>query len=140
VTEKHAQAGYSGTPLPRKLGFKPGFRAGLVNAPAGIEALLEPLPEEVAWVKPSAGDLDLIVFFTDARGELEGRFDRLADALVANGMLWIAWPKKASGVMTDLTESVVREVGLAHGLVDTKVCAISQTWSGLRFVRRVRDR
>jgi hypothetical protein len=133
-------AGYSGTPLAKKLGIKPGFRSALVDAPPGIEGLLQPLPDGVEWIGTRGRTLDLILFFVGSRAALEHRFDGLAARLVPSGMLWIAWPKQAAGVETDLKEGIVREVGLAHGLVDTKVCAISETWSGLRFVRRLRDR
>lgn len=137
---EHRPAGYSGTPLARKLGFKPAARASLVDAPDGIEALLEPLPEGVEWLGARARELDLVVFFVTRAAQLERRFDPLAARLVSTGALWIGWPKRSSGVETDLTEDVVRECGLAHGLVDNKVCAISDVWSGLRFVRRLRDR
>lgn len=86
------------------------------------------------------GELDFAILFVTTRAGLEKRFDRLRDRLKSTGMLWISWPKKTSGVASDLTENVVREIGLSKGLVDVKVCAIDETWSGLKFVRRVRDR
>lgn len=132
--------GYSGTPLPRKLGIKPEARVALLHAPAELGGLLTPLPPGVRLFDRVRGELDVIVWFGDARAALARRFGPLSGALVANGGLWIAWPKKASGVKTDLTETVVREIGLAAGLVDNKVCAISEVWSGLRFVRRLADR
>jgi len=140
VPVSSGSAGYSGTPLPRKLGIKPEARVALIDAPPGFEGVLGPLPDGVRLFARLARRLDVIVFFVDERGSLERRFDALATALVPNGGLWIAWPKKASGVATDLTENVVREVGLAHGLVDNKVCAITDVWSGLRLVRRLADR
>jgi hypothetical protein len=133
-------AGYSGTSLPRKLGIKPDARVALVDAPIGIEQVLGPLPDGVRLLKRPAKHLDVIVLFVRERRQLERRFDTLAGALVPNGGIWVAWPKKASGVPTDLTENDVREVGLTHGLVDNKVCAITEVWSGLRLVRRLRDR
>jgi 1-acyl-sn-glycerol-3-phosphate acyltransferase len=133
-------AGYSGTPLVKKLGFKEDFRAALVGAPPGFAETLVGLPEGVRFVGPTSGRLDLVLLFVGSGGALEKGFARLARRLAPAGMLWVAWPKKASGVATDLDEQVVRDTGLAHGLVDTKVCAIDETWSGLRFVFRLRDR
>ena len=128
------QAGYSGTPLPRKIGAKPGDRALVVGAPPGAPVLFE---EEVRVLR-RAGDapLDVIVVFTTARADLERRLPALRARLQPAGMLWVAWPKRASGVPTDLTEDVVRDVALPTGLVDTKVAAIDDTWSGLRLVIR----
>lgn len=134
-------AGYSGTPLPRKLGIKPGARVLLIGAPEGFEGALAGLPEGVV-VRRRLGrePFDVIVAFFSRRSTLERRLAALGAALDAAGGLWIAWPKRASGVPTDVTEGVVRDLGLAAGLVDNKVCAIDQVWSGLRFVYRVRDR
>jgi hypothetical protein len=129
-------AGYSGTPLAKKLGFKPGFAAAYVNAPEGFGALLGELPDGVRVIKRLRGDMDLVVCFVTARRDLERRLPGLRGALAPAGMLWIAWPKRASGVPTDMTEDVVREVALPTGLVDTKVAAIDATWSGLRLVIR----
>jgi hypothetical protein len=135
-----AGAGYSGTPLVKKLGIKPGARLGLIAAPPGFDATLGELPPEVSVRTQVRGPLDVIVAFYTRRGDLASRLDALKGALVSNGGLWIAWPKRASGVETDLTEDVVRELGLAAGLVDNKVCAIDDVWSGLRLVYRLRDR
>jgi|SRR6185437_35362 len=134
-------AGYSGTPLVKKLGFKEGYWTGLVNPPKGFQKELAPLPNNVsvsvdALTKP----LDLIVLFADSQKMLKAEFPRLARKLVENGMLWIAWPKKASGIATDLSDNSVRDIGLAAGLVDVKVCAINDVWSGLKFVYRMEDR
>jgi hypothetical protein len=129
-------SGYSGTPLPAKLGFKAGQRVSYVNPPEGFEALLGELPDGVRVLKRPAAPLDLVVVFVRERRELERRVQALRGALAADGMLWVAWPKKASKVATDVTEDVVREVALPTGLVDTKVCAIDETWSGLRLVIR----
>jgi hypothetical protein len=134
-------AGYSGTPLPKKLGIKEGARLALVGAPGGfLESTLVPLPDHVDVRTRARGPLDVIVFFTKSRAELERRFGKLASALEPAGALWIAWPKRSSGVATDLDENVLREVGLPQGLVDTKVCAVDDTWSGLKFVIRKENR
>ena len=133
-------AGYSGTPLPKKLGIKENHRLALINAPVGFAATLGPLPAGVTLVKQTRAPLDVIVFFTKNSNELWQRFGELAAKLSPAGGLWIAWPKKTSGVATDLTDNVVRQTGLEMGLVDNKVCAIDETWSGLRFVIRVKDR
>ncbi len=134
-------AGYSGTPLVKKLGFKERFRVALVNAPKSFENELEPLPDNVEFVSSAqAKQLDLILLFVDSQRKLTKDFLRFARKLAENGMLWIAWPKKASGVATDLTDNSVRRIGLEAGLVDVKVCAINDIWSGLKFVYRVKDR
>lgn len=134
-----ASSGYSGTPLVKKLGIKPGFRLRFVNPPPGYPATLGPLPEGVTEVE-DADRVDFIQFFSISRAELETRFAGLRDAIADDGMLWISWPKRASKVETDLHQKVVREVGLANGLVDVKVCAVDETWTGLKFVRRLKDR
>jgi hypothetical protein len=133
-------AGYSGTPLSKKLGIKPGARVALVRAPAGFDRTLTPLPEGVRLRTQARSAQDVVLFFATRMAELERRFNGLAHAVAPNGGLWIAWPKRTSNVATDLREGVVREIGLAHGLVDNKVCAVDETWSGLRFVYRVKDR
>jgi hypothetical protein len=130
--------GYSGTPLPTKLGIKPDFRVHLTNAPAEVRAELR---QELAKCKlVNQGELDFAMLFTKSRAELEKEFARTAKLLTPAGMLWISWPKKSSGVPTDVDEKAVREIGLAAGLVDVKVCAVTDVWSGLKFVRRVKDR
>jgi hypothetical protein len=134
-------AGYSGTPLPRKLGIKPEARVALIGAPEGFDATLGALPDGVAVRRRAGGQpLDVIVAFFSRRSMLERRLPALSAALDPAGGLWIAWPKRASGVPTDVTEDVVRTLGLAAGLVDNKVCAIDYVWSGLRLVYRLRDR
>ena len=135
-----APAGYSGTPLVRKLGIKPGARLGLIGAPEGFDETLGELPIGVAVRRRLRGPLDVIVAFYSSRAQLERRLVALKGALDYAGGLWIAWPKRASGVATDLSDNVVRELGLATGLVDNKVCAIDEMWSGLRLVYRLRDR
>ena len=134
-------AGYSGTPLAKKLGFKEGFRAGVVHPPKGFQKELGPLPNGVKiTVGTLPKPLDLIVFFVESQRTLKTEFPRLARKLAKNGMLWIAWPKKASGVASDLSDNAVRNIGLDAGLVDVKVCAVNDVWSGLKFVYRVADR
>jgi hypothetical protein len=132
---------FASTPLPRKLGIKPGSRVAVVSAPARfLESTLAPLPDEVELRSRARGPLDVILFFTKHRAQLERRFDTLVDALDRAGALWVAWPKGTSGVSTDLTENVVREVALPKGLVDTKVAAIDDVWSGLKLVIRLENR
>lgn len=133
-------AGYSGTPLVKKLGIKEGFRAALVGEPSGFKKELEGLPEGVSFVTSVQRDLDFVLFFARTQTELLRNFSRLTVKLVPTGMLWIAWPKKASRVPTDLSDVVVRQIGLDAGLVDVKVCAVNDVWSGLKFVIRVKDR
>jgi len=133
-------AGYSGKPLVQKLGIKDGWAIAILNAPRGYDRLLGKLPQEVTRRPTVAGTLDFVQFFTDSKRELERRFPTLERALAPAGMLWISWPKRASGVATDLTEDVIRAIGLAHGLVDVKVAAVDEVWSGLKFVRRAKDR
>ena len=134
-------AGYSGTPLPRKLGIKPGHRVLALGAPEGfVDGTLGELPDGVALRTTARGSADVIVSFHDRRAELARRMPRLRELMEPAAGLWIAWPKRASGVDTDLTEDLVRELALANRLVDNKVCAIDETWSGLRLVIRLRDR
>jgi hypothetical protein len=130
--------GYSGTPLPTKLGIKPGHRVLLVGAPAGFA--IGPLDGVDLHHRAGRSPYDVIVVFCTDLRSVERRFASLAARLVGNGGLWVAWPNRSSGVPTDLDENVVREVGLREGLVDNKVCAVDATWSGLRFVVRLRDR
>lgn len=128
-------AGYSGTPLPKKLEIKEGTRVALVGAPADFAATLGRLPRGATLKRGIAGPRDLTIWFVTSRRQLEGDVRRMApprDA-PAPGHLWIAWPKKSSGMTTDVTEDVLREVLLPMGLVDRKVCAVDQTWSGLLF-------
>ena len=135
-------AGYSGTPLPRKLGIKAGHLIALINAPDGFQATLSPLPDGVSVCDslPDAEQADVIVLFTKSLAELRANFKLFAGRLKPDGGLWIGWPKKSSGVATDVSENPVRDIGLAAGLVDNKVCALDDTWSGLRFVYRLADR
>jgi len=132
-------AGYSGTPLPKKLGIKDKFRVALVGLPADVRKELREALAGCSLVKDS-GTLDFAMVFATRKAELRSEFRRLAKQLAPAGMLWVSWPKKASGMATDMNENDVRRIGLEAGLVDVKVCAVSDVWSGLKFVRRVEDR
>lgn len=131
---------YSSTPLAQKLGFKEGTRYLLVAAPSGFEKDIPTKPASAIAVAPRATEVDLIVFFAANLKTLSSQLPALIKKLPATGVLWIAWPKLASGVATDLREGVVRDTLLATGLVDIKVCSVNDTYSGLKFVRRVKDR
>lgn len=133
-------AGYSGTPLAKKLGIKAGARVALVGAPAAFADALEPLPEEARVLRAVRAPVDVALLFCTRAADLERGFARSAAALTPAGGLWVAWPKRSSGVATDLTEADVRAYGLDAGMVDNKVCAVDDTWSALRFVVRLRDR
>jgi hypothetical protein len=124
----------------RKLGIKPGARLGLIGAPDGIDETLGELPPGVVVRRRAQGRFDVLVGFCTERAALQRRLPGWRRALEPDGGLWIAWPKRSSGMATDLSDGVVRELGLAVGLVDNKVCAIDETWSGLRFVYRLVDR
>jgi len=131
-------AGYSGTPLPKKLGIKRDAVVALLGAPADFLKTLGPLPDGVTIRRQARGRVDLILWFIRSRADLDRRIARLAALLGPGDGLWIIWPKKASGVATDVTQTLVRETGLASGLVDYKICAVDETWSGLKFARRKR--
>ena len=134
-------AGYSGTPLPTKLGIKPGSRVLLMGAPEQFaEDILGPLPGVELHRRAGRSAYDVVLAFTPDLRALQQRFGPARDRLTTAGGLWVAWPKRSSGLATDLDENVVRDFGLATGLVDNKVCAIDATWSGLRFVVRLKDR
>ena len=135
-----SMAGYSQTPLIKKLGIKEGFRISFVNAPTDFGNELGSLPESVTVLARPASGMDFVLLFTKSQLMLRKDFARLAKMLLPNGMLWVAWPKKSSGIMTDLSDNSVREIGLSEGLVDVKVCAVTEVWSGLKFVYRIRDR
>jgi|SRR5579862_4170647 len=132
--------GYSGTPLPKKLGIKPGFHVCLIEAPSDVQAELKAALGGCEEVIDAKAPLDFAMLFTKSKTGLTKDFQRLSSRLAPAGMLWICWPKKSSGVVTDLDENNVREIGLAAGLVDVKVCAVTEIWSGLKFVRRLKDR
>jgi hypothetical protein len=132
--------GYSGTPLPKKLGIKDGFKVSLIDAPVEVAAELKAALEKCEIAKDGKTPLDFAMLFTKSSAALKREFPRIAKKLAPAGMLWVSWPKKTSGVPTDLTENIIREIGLAAGLVDVKVCAVTDVWSGLKFVRRTKDR
>lgn len=132
--------GYSGTPLPKKLGIKDGFHVSLVDVPNEVIAELKQSLDKCRFVNDSKAPLDFAMVFTKSAAVLNKDFKHIAKQLGPAGMLWVSWPKKSSGMPTDLTDNVVREIGLAAGLVDVKVCAVTDVWSGLKFVRRLKDR
>lgn len=130
-------AGYSGTPLPKKLGIREGSRVALLNAPEQIDSILGDLPAQVSIRRRSGANADVIVLFVTKFSRLRSDFQKAMKMMPPEGgMLWVAWPKKAARMKTGLSENLIRDFGLAQGVVDTKVCAIDETWSGLRFSRR----
>ncbi len=129
-------AGYSGTPLVKKLGIKEGCSLLVINPPEEYADLVNPLPAGVRILQQAAGEVDMIHIFTKKRAELEARLLPLSQTIVQTGMIWVSWPKRSSRVPTDMTEDVIRELALPLGLVDVKVCAVDQTWSGLKLVIR----
>ena len=133
-------AGYSKTPLVKKLGLPSSGAAYVRNAPANFFADLGAWPDNLANRKRATGNIDYIHLFAKKRRELDSSLSKAKPALTKSGTLWISWPKKSSGVATDLSDSIVRELGLAAGLVDDKVCAVDDVWSGLKFVYRLKDR
>ena len=133
-------SGYSATPLARKLGIRPGDTVALVGAPRGFEDELEELPDGVQVRHRAGGHPSLAVLFTTRARDLERRFASLARSVWPDGGLWVAWPKRSSGVDTDLDENRLRDIILPLGLVDNKVCAVNDVWSGLRFVWRRENR
>jgi len=132
--------GYSGKPLILKLGIKPGSRLGIFDAPRGFDATLGTLPEGVTPTTTLRGSHDVVVLFARSKKALEKRFDEVAKVVAPTGSFWVSWPKKTSGVLSDLDENVVRAVGLNRGWVDIKVCAVDEIWSGLKFVTRLSNR
>lgn len=131
--------GYSGTPLIKKLGVKAGMRVSFVNPPEGYASMLGPLPDGIEETADGP-DMDFVQLFTCLRQELEMEFPRLKRLLKPNGMLWVSWPKRAAKIETDVTENVVRDIGLSNGLVDVKIAAVDEMWSGLKFVYRPKGR
>lgn len=132
--------GYSGTPLPKKLGIKDGQHVCFVALPAEVRQELKSALRNCADAGGARLSVDFAMLFTRSKSELVKEFQRVAKQLAPAGMLWVSWPKKSSGVATDLDENIVRQVGLAAGLVDVKVCAVTDVWSGLKFVQRLKDR
>jgi len=130
--------GYSGTPLPKKLGIKAGFRVMLKDVPPDVRSELRELAT-CEIVSDGKTLVDFAMVSSKSRSALAKEFQRITKRLAPSGMLWVSWPKKSSGVATDLDENIIREIGLAAGLVDVKVCAVTDVWSGLKFVRRVQD-
>jgi len=133
-------SGYSGTPLPKKLGIKENFKIALVNIPTDVKADLRDAIALCEHVLNGRDPLDFAHLFVKSQAELKKSFATWAQRLAPAGMLWVSWPKKASGITSDLNDNIVRQIGLAAGLVDVKVCAVSDVWSGLKFVRRLKDR
>jgi hypothetical protein len=129
-------AGYSGTPLAKKLGYKPGMRAYLDAAPDGYAALVAPLSEGVEFVKAPKKPLDLVHVLTTSAARLSAKLKRYRPLVEPAGVIWVSWPKQVAKVPTDVTEDVVRDVALPLGLVDVKVCAVDAVWSGLKLVVR----
>lgn len=128
--------GYSGTPLAKKLGFKEGFRVKLTNAPDDYAALVDPVPNGIVFSTRIRSAIDLWHFFTKSRGELRRALPMMMNAIKQDGMVWVSWPKKASGIASTVTEDTIRELALPLGFVDVKVCAVDETWSGLKLVIR----
>ncbi len=133
-------AGYSGTPLAKKLGIKPGMIVHVVNAPGDYAGLLDPFPENVMILSKPELELDLVHVFTKSRSELVASLKALQKKIKQSGIIWVSWPKKSSGVPTEVTEDTVREIALPLGLVDVKVCAVDEIWSGLKLVIRKENR
>jgi hypothetical protein len=132
--------GYSGTSLPKKLGLKPGLHVQLTDAPPEVRSELKTDLAACKIVSDGKALLDFAMFFTKSKAALANEFKRITKLLAPAGIFWVSWPKKSSSVATDLDENIVRDIGLAAGLVDVKVCAVTEVWSGLKFVRRVKDR
>jgi len=133
-------AGYSGTPLPRKLGIKENQQIALVNKPGSFQKQLGALPTNTHLVSKLTAPLDLVVLFVESERALAKQFPAIAKKISMNGMIWVAWPKKSSGVPSDLSFDLVQRIGLECGLVDVKICAVDEVWSGLKFVIRLKDR
>ncbi len=140
MTPPPPPAGYSGTPLARKLGIKPGATVALLDEPDELRQLLDPIPDDVRFRTDLRAKPDLVIAFFTERSRLKSRLPALARAIHPDGGLWLAWPKKASGMATDLDGNEIRGLGLAAGIVDIKVAAIDETWSGHRFAHRRENR
>jgi len=133
-------AGYSGTPLAQKLGIKEGQKVATIGVPVGYRKLLSPLPEKVSFTRELKSGATFLHLFVSDRKAMERELKRLRKLIADNGVLWVSWPKKSSGVTTDVTEDIIREVALPLGFVDVKVCAVDETWSGLKLMVRRENR
>jgi len=133
-------AGYSGTPLPQKLGIKPGLMVVTINAPANYRRLLGQIPDSVTFSERLKSGSSFVHLFTSRRSEMQKKMSILRDKISDNGAIWVSWPKKSSGISTDVTEDVIREIALPLGFVDIKVCAVDETWSGLKLMIRRENR
>ena len=133
-------AGYSGTPLPQKLGIKPGLTVVAINPPANYRRLLGQIPDSVTFSERLKSGSSFVHLFTSRRSEMQKKMSILRDKISDNGAIWVSWPKKSSGISTDVTEDVIREIALPLGFVDIKVCAVDQTWSGLKLMIRRENR
>ncbi len=133
-------AGYSGTPLPQKLGIKPGLMVVTINPPANYRRLLGQIPDSVTFSERLKSGSSFVHLFTSRRSEMQKKMSILRDKISDNGAIWVSWPKKSSGISTDVTEDVIREIALPLGFVDIKVCAVDQTWSGLKLMIRRENR
>ena len=140
TTRPGATSGYSGTPLVKKLGIKEGFKIKVVNAPDNYLNLLPGLPENIEWVSDRGVRKNFIHYFATDSRQLERDIVSLKHEIVENGIIWISWPKKAAKEVTNLSGNIVRSIGLNNGLVDIKVCAVDEIWSGLKFVIPVKER
>ena len=133
-------AGYSGTPLPQKLGIKPGLMVVTINAPANYRRLLGQIPDSVTFSERLKSGSSFVHLFTSRRSEMQKKMSILRDKISDNGAIWVSWPKKSSGISTNVTEDVIREIALPLGFVDIKVCAVDDTWSGLKLMIRRENR
>jgi len=133
-------AGYSGTPLPQKLGIKPGLMVVAINAPANYRRLLGQIPDSITFSERLKSGSSFVHLFTSRRSEMQKKMSILRDKISDNGAIWVSWPKKSSGISTDVTEDVIREIALPLGFVDIKVCAVDETWSGLKLMIRRENR
>ena len=133
-------AGYSGTPLPQKLGIKPGLTVVAINPPANYRRLLGQIPDSITFSERLKSGSSFVHLFTSRRSEMQKKMSILRDKISDNGAIWVSWPKKSSGISTDVTEDVIREIALPLGFVDIKVCAVDQTWSGLKLMIRRENR
>jgi hypothetical protein len=133
-------AGYSGTPLPQKLGIKPGLTVVTINAPANYRRLLGQIPDSVTFSERLKSGSSFVHLFTSRRSEMQKKMSILRNKLSDNGAVWVSWPKKSSGISTDVTEDVIREIALPLGFVDIKVCAVDDIWSGLKLMVRRENR